>query len=172
MKALKKISSFVIRAERAVAAITCIAIIVMVFTTVILRYIFKSQIAGMEEMILTAAFVIYFIGSSIGAYEESEITADMMSLFLKKPRSLALARAIRSLVEAGLMLVASYWAWMCIMDAAKTGKVMVMTKIPFTIEYGIVFIGLALTTVYSIGHFVNYTKKFITNDCGGEEAKA
>lgn len=159
----KRVIGVVANCERAISAVTCFAIVLMVFITVVLRYIFKSQIAGMEEMIMTCAFVIYFLGSSVGAYEESEITADMMSLFLKGGRPLNAIKCIRCLAETVLMVIAAYWSLICIGDAAATGKAMIMTKIPYTFQYSVVFVGLGLTALYSLGHAIDYGIRFIRN---------
>ena len=85
---LKSLWKALLQIEHFVVIACCAAMVLLVFDNVLMRYIFKTSFQGMEDLIMLFAFGIYFIGAALSSREETQITADVMSLFIKKPRSL------------------------------------------------------------------------------------
>ena len=51
--------------------------------SVILRYVFKGNFYGSDEVIMLFAFWLYFMGAAYGSFEDSHIKADLLSVYLK-----------------------------------------------------------------------------------------
>ena len=160
-KTLKKIWDILLSAEKVVMSVSCIVIVTLVFTTVIMRYFFKANFAGMEEVIIFFAFIIYFIGSAYCSYEESQISADMMGVFIKSERTMELVKVIRGVIESILLVIATGFCVDLVAYAARTGAKTTAVKIPFTLSYSVVLIGVALMTFYTAVHTVRHTKNYI-----------
>ena len=161
-KTLKKLWDFLLSAERLVMSASCVVIVTLVFVTVIMRYFFKANFAGMEEIIIFFAFIIYFIGSAYCSYEESQISADMMGVFIKNERSMELVKSIRGAVESVLLVVATGFCVDLVAYANRTGAKTTAVKIPYTVLYFVVFLGIALMAFYTIVHTVRHTRNYIS----------
>jgi len=161
-KTLKKLWDFLLSAERLVMSISCVVIVTLVFVTVIMRYFFKANFAGMEEVIIFFAFIIYFIGSAYCSYEESQISADMMGVFIKNERSMELVKAIRGVVESVLLVIATGFCVDLVNYAIRTGAKTTAVKIPYSVSYFVVFLGVALMAFYTIVHTVEHTRNYIS----------
>ena len=168
---LKKAASFLLKIEQFVVIVCCIAIISLVFLTVILRYVFKTSLQGMEELVMLFAFGIYFIGGALGTYSESQITADMTSLFVKNPRRKMGIRAFQNLVDAILIGICAVFATQQMLFVLEVGTRTSGLKLPAWIMYTIVLVGLFLMSFYAFWHFWNYLKKAIHFNQLGSAAK-
>jgi len=155
-KALNKILNGLLKAENAVSAICSIMMVLLVFVTVVLRYIFKTNIQGMEELIMLIAFGVYFIGAALGGRDETQINADLLSVFLKKKRSLLILRIYQRAVEAVLMGICAVFTAQQMNVVISANSTTTGMKIPMWTYYLLIFIGLVLITFYAVYHCVNY----------------
>ncbi len=87
-----------------------ISVVVLIFSAVIARYFFKTDIYGVEEIILTVAFWLYFAGSINGSMEDSHIKADLMDVYITNHRIKYIIKSFAKLIESVVYLVVSGWA--------------------------------------------------------------
>lgn len=158
---IKKIADFVLKIENAVVIICCIAMIALVFLTVLIRYIFRTGFQGMEELVMLFAFGIYFIGAALGTYHETQITADMMSLFVKKPRKMAFIKFIQNLIDAVLIGICAVYTTEQMLFMYRLGGKSTGLKLPIWINYTIVLVGLFLMSIYAFWHSWSYFQKYL-----------
>ncbi|NCB52074.1 MAG: TRAP transporter small permease [Clostridia bacterium] len=170
-KFFKALWDYLLKFEHAVVVVCCIAIVGLVFLTVILRYVFKTSFQGMEELVMLFAFGIYFIGGAIGSHDESQISADVMSIFIRRPKSVFTLRAIQNLVDAALIFTCGVFATRQMLFVLGEGSRTVGLKMPTWIIYTIILVGLFLMAMYSVYHFVNYLAKKRTLSRAGNEAE-
>ena len=78
---------------------------------VLMRYIFKTSLIGIEELAAYIAFWLYFIGSAYGTYERSHIKAELTHMLIKNPRHYAISRATTSFISVVLSGYAVVLAW-------------------------------------------------------------
>ncbi|MDY3868644.1 MAG: TRAP transporter small permease subunit, partial [Pyramidobacter sp.] len=100
-----------LRLQRIVMLLTICITTLAVFIEVIMRYIFKTPLVGIEELAAYVAFWLYFIGGTYGSYERSHISADMSSLVFKNKVSYARSHTVTSLITTGVCVYAIPWAW-------------------------------------------------------------
>ncbi|MDR1321880.1 MAG: TRAP transporter small permease [Gracilibacteraceae bacterium] len=156
MKPLRALWNALLFLQRFTLVISGIAVILLVFVTVLLRYFFRYSFMGMEEIIMVFAVLLYFIGSGYGSYEENQITADLSSMFIKNRKALLLLKVARGAAETALMSVSVYLAVRLVVRTAAIGKATLTLHISFALIYGIILAGLALMTLYSGWHTVRY----------------
>lgn len=65
---------------------TCAGVVGLVGVSVTMRYIFKTDLFGVEELITVVTMWLYFLGSIYGSYEESHIKGDLLDLVFKTGR--------------------------------------------------------------------------------------
>lgn len=162
-KTFKALGKALLAVEHTVTIICCIAIVLLVFVSVAMRYIFKSSFQGMEELIMLFAFGIYFIGAALSSREETQITADVMSLVVKKPRSKNLLRAFQNLVDGVLIGICGVFSLEEMLFVLDAGSRTAGLKLPLWVVYTVIFIGLFLMAFYALVHSVEYFVKFLHN---------
>lgn len=158
-KIFKTLWDYLLKFEYAIVITCCIAIVGLVFFTVILRYVFKTSFQGMEELVMLFAFGIYFIGGAIGSHDESQISADVMSIFIKRPKSVFSLRAVQNVIDAILISICGVFATRQMLFVLGEGSRTVGLKLPTWIIYTIILVGLFLMAFYSVYHFINYLVK-------------
>lgn len=123
--------------------------IVIISSEVVMRYIFKEDLYGYEEILIIFAMWLYFIGASYAMYQKSHISADMLGIFLKgKPR--ILVSWIASLIGTVIAVAFAFWAfeffvWALQKKAATTGL-----KLPLLYSQSALFFGYVLLAFYSV----------------------
>lgn len=167
---IKALGEKVLKAEHFIVTVCCLVMVLLVFTTVVMRYVFEKSFQGMEELVMLFAFCIYFIGGALGSHDETQITADMMSLFVKKPRIMMGLRAFQNAVDGILIGICTVFATQQMLFVLSQGSRTSALKLPVWIIYTIILIGLGLMTIYALTHCVNYIYKCVNYNklFGGE----
>lgn len=160
-KHVRSLGRALLKAEHLIVIVCCAAMVLLVFANVLMRYIFKISFQGMEDLIMLFAFGIYFIGAALSSREETQITADVMSLFIKKPRALALLRAFQHVVDAALIGICAVFSTQQMLFVLGEGSRTSGLKLPMWIIYTVILAGLFLMAFYALFHSVEYFRKFI-----------
>ena len=170
-KNIHAIGDKLLKLEHLVVIICCIAIVLLVFVTVLMRYIFKTSFQGMEDLVMLFAFGIYFIGAALSSRDESQITADILSVCIHKPRTLTLIRAVRNLIDCGLIGACALFSGRQMLFVWDTGSRTSGLKMPMWIPYAVILAGLFLMACYALYHTINYFHQFIHFHSDAEEGQ-
>ncbi len=100
-----------LKVQRIVMLLTICISTSAIMAEVVMRYIFKTSLVGIEELAAYIAFWLYFIGSSYGTYERSHIKAELTHLFIKNPKYYAISRAVTSFISFALSFYAIILAY-------------------------------------------------------------
>ena len=138
---------------------------------VVLRYIFKAPLFGLEELSRLIAVWVYFLGAIFGIKQDSHVQGDVAGLLFNTRRSRSVIKTITwclSLLLCLLFLYHSgkYSAWLYGTGERTTGLWW-----PRIISVGSMFFGATFMTVYSIVNFIKYLNKAVTQSremLGGE----
>ena len=65
-----------------------LGILLGMMATVLLRYVFKRDLYGVDEIILAVVFWFYFFGGINGSFEDSQVRADVVGTLFKKNKKL------------------------------------------------------------------------------------
>lgn len=123
----------------------------VIFITVVARYVFKKDIFGSEEIILFLAWWLYFIGGISGSQEDSQIKADMVEVFCSNQFIVDMARGIAKILEAIVFFFCTYLSGLMLATNFERMPVTTGLKIPYVcmqIPIAIGFLGMALAAVY------------------------
>lgn len=124
-----------------------------------LRYVFKTNLYGMEEIISIFAFWLYFVGGAYGAFEDSHIKADVVSSFVTNQKLQSTLIAFSTGVTAFFCFVGIYLAWGMLSFSFLRGTQTPVWRIPLWIPQGAVFLGFVLMALYFSIHFKDHLKK-------------
>jgi len=94
------------------AVVLCgVALVILVFSEVWLRYIFHLSLLWVEEITVIPGFWLYMMGASYGSYERTHIQVDVMGLFIKDDRKKLLLRIITVSITLVIALFFLYWGY-------------------------------------------------------------
>jgi TRAP-type C4-dicarboxylate transport system permease small subunit len=156
MAALKKIWNFLLTLEKAIMIVASIGVVILIFISVIMRYILEKNFSGMEELVVMVAFWIYFIGGTYGSYEGSHITADILSVFIKGERAKLAIAFVRDIISTVILFMASYCAVELMNYTAQAGGVTATLKISMMVVYAPIFVGIFMMNFYTLVHAVDH----------------
>jgi len=128
---------------------------------VLLRYVFKVPLFGLEEFSRLVAVWLYFFGAVLGTRNDGHVQGDIAARLVPNERSRALLKTITwtlSLVACVLLLchAARYSLWL-----HGTGERTTGLWWPRVYSVGSMLIGAVLITLYSVANMIRNLESFI-----------
>lgn len=149
-----KIWNAVLKVERfIIIAMGWLCTVIIVFGTC-LRYIFNSDLFGIEEFLIIMAFWLYFIGAAYGSYEESHIRADILTGFIKNKKIIKALRLLELTISAVTAAVFTFWGFKYLLWGFERGARSPGWRIPQVIPQSSIFVGFLLMAMYIIFHLI------------------
>lgn len=149
-----------IRFQQILLVLTSIFVVLIMCAEVLLRYVFHSDLFGIEEIVVIAAFWLYFMGSSYGVYEKSHVKADIIPQMLSQRVQAVLSIVIR-LIMAVLCIVFCWWAVDMVLYSIEWMPLTTGLRIPIFISQTSILIGYALMSIYSVVYFLEELGRFL-----------
>jgi len=150
MSTLKKLDGILEKCENGIVIVTGIVVCLIIFGNAILRYLFKLDFYGNEEIILFFAFWLYFTGSSIAAKKRTHINADMVSMFTKNIKIINSFHLIRDVINMLMTIIASVWSCQYVMWSASMGAKSPVFKLPMLISQIPIMLSFFIWTCYAV----------------------
>ena len=144
-----------VKMERLVLVLCSVFIVLVIVLSVVMRYILKSDLYGVEEMIIPLALWLYFIGGAYGSYEGSHIAADIVTELIKSAKILRVIRIIVSGIVLFCSLVFAKWGIDFISWGIQVGGKSTSLHIPLLLSRIPLTICFILMVLYSFYHFIN-----------------
>lgn len=133
----------------------------LVFIQVILRYVLHAPLMGIEELLLFPAIWLYMLGGASASWEGTHITCGVLTLYIKKPRSIALFHAVKGLVSLTVCFWLTYWAYGYFRYSLRVMKQSATLYIPLVLGESALFISLVLMSIYTIVEVRDYFKELV-----------
>ena len=137
-------------------------ITVLVFTEVMLRYVFSSPLFGIEELIVFIAMWLYFIGAALGAHDRSHIKADVIHIWVKSPRAMAIVHTVNSVITVTLSAIMVTWCYDYFIFGIEKRGASPALRLPLVIPQSAVFVGAILMTLYFFVELVDNFRNAIS----------
>lgn len=134
--------------QRAFLIIAGSTVTLLVFTEVMLRYVFGSPLFGVEELICIIAIWLYFIGSAYGAYERTHIKADLIHMWIKTPRPRAVVDSIASAITVVLAAILVSWSYPYFIFGLEKGETSQALLLPMVLSQSAIFFSAILMLLY------------------------
>lgn len=149
--------------------VVSILLVLGVTGQVILRYVLKSNLLGLEEMIILLAFWLYFLGGIYGSATRTHITADLTEVYIKNKKLKQFVKLIVSLITVFISCVFAYYSVDYLTWGVERGATSPVLKLPMVWSQSSVFVGFTLMAFYFIVHFVKDLLMFLNiskDGCG------
>lgn len=165
MDAVRKAFRVLFKALEAFAMICMVVLTVIVFTDVVMRYIFKQGFSWSQEVATLMMVWFSLVGMAIGVLEKIHISIEMFTAKLS-PRALSVLDSVNHVLIAafgGLMV----WFGVKIMIMTKLST-MPATKLPSSVLYVILPLAGMLVLLNGLLAAAKQDKKIFQNDAAGE----
>lgn len=134
---------------------------ILVFGQVVLRYVFKAPLMGIEELLLFPTTWAYLIGAIKASADKNQIVARVLEVFMRRQKSVYLVRAIAAALSGVVLIWLSYWGYDYLKYALRVQKESPTLFIPMIWSESLVFVSMACMTFYTIVEFFGHVRDFI-----------
>lgn len=148
-----------VNALRTVLIASSAFITLLVFSAVLMRYVFHYPGMEVEELATLVAFWLYFTGAIYGSYERTHIKTELIHLVVKKPRAYAAVKSVASLITLGLACIMSYWGYTFFLwGIQKRGRSPVLL-LPLVYAQSSIFFGAIFMSLYFLVELVDNARQ-------------
>jgi len=143
-----------------VIVLCLITVALLMFVQVVMRYVFKSPIMGLEELCYFPTTWLYLFGAVKASSEKNHLVARVLEIFLKKRRSVYVLRSIAAVFTSGVLMWLTYWGYDYLKYALRRHKQTDMLFLPWIYVEATVFISILFMLIYTIIEFVEYMRLY------------
>lgn len=123
---------------------------------VLLRYVFKVPLFGLEEFSRLIAVWVYFLGAIFGTKWDSHVQGDVAERIFSSPRSKAILKTITWLLSLLVCILFLYHSTTYCVWLYGTGERTTGLWWPRIYSVGSMFFGAFFMTLYSIANVIKY----------------
>lgn len=128
---------------------------------VIIRYVFKSNFYGSDEVIMLFAFWLYFMGAAYGSFENSHIKADLLSVYLKNMHLKDASTILSEILTVIVNTIILCWATRFFFSEIAKWGLSTSLKIPLIIPKSSIFFGFLLMEFYHVYYLQRHLRMYI-----------
>ena len=140
--------------EGIILNISGVVLPIIIFVSVILRYILHRNLDGLTEVVMVIVSWFYFCGGALATDEKSHISASIVDLFVKKRRTYEIVCLLREIVSLAMFVVMFKLAMDDVLWMAARGPRTAMLRLPQVICYIPIALCFILSTIYTIRHII------------------
>jgi len=131
-----------------VLVLCAIAIVVIVFGQVWLRYLLHSPILWIEEVIALPAFWLYLLGASYGTYDRSHIRVAVIDLIIKNEKKRLNSKIIVACISFAIAVFFVRWGYDFFMFDLAVPQVTNTLRLPIIWARSAIFVCAILIAFY------------------------
>jgi TRAP-type C4-dicarboxylate transport system permease small subunit len=155
--------------QRVIAVFLVLSLTVLVVIQVVLRYVFKTPLMGIEELMLFPTIWLYMLGGANASQQRNHIDCGVLSVYIKRPKTMMLFEIVRSAISVLICSWLMYWAYWFFMYSLKLWKVSDLLYIPMFLGESAIFIGLILMFFFAVHELIDQIKIYTKST--GQSAK-
>ena len=133
---------------------TCALTVLVSGAAAIMRYVFKTDLYGVEEWLVLITMWLYFLGATYGSYEESHIKGDLLNLIIKTKKQRKGHQIYVYLYSSAILVVWGKWAVDYFIRCLGTGQRTPGWHFPVWTSQIAISIGIFGMLFYSIYHLI------------------
>lgn len=171
LERLKKIGNGLVSLQYGVSVACALILLAMIGYQVIVRYILKTSLMGIEELMLFPIIWLYMLGGADASYEKSHIECGILTLYIKKERSICIFEVIKRTLCIIILAWLCYWGFFFFSYSLKTWKLGDITFAPLFFANIALTVGFVLMAIYALRDVIAAYRSLIQNlKQGGEQA--
>lgn len=145
-----KTTFFIDKFFRITLSFLMITVTVMIFIQVLLRYVFRAPLMGIEELLVFPAIWLYFLGGANASREGTQIVARVLEVFMKSKKKVFLVRTIGSSLGFIVSSWLGWWSYDYLRYCLRVSKESPTLYVPMIYVESAVFVGTILMAIYTL----------------------
>jgi TRAP-type C4-dicarboxylate transport system permease small subunit len=137
---------------------------ILVFIQVLLRYVLRMPLMGIEELMLFPTIWLYMLGGAAASWERSHISCGILTLYIKRPRSIAIFNIVKNTLSIIVCAWLMHWAFWYFRYSLRVMKESATLYIPLVFGESAIFVGLLLMLIYTIVELKDDILAFVRRD--------
>src|SRR5699024_1279404 len=154
LKVIKTINNLFLNIQKGILFFSSLLIAFGLGAQVVMRYFLKTDLYGIEELLVLPTIWLYFMGASYGTYMKKHISADLVSVYIKKDITRIIINLITSFITVILTLILTIWGYQFFMWSLSNGATSTIWKIPNYSHRFSIYLGFILMLIYFLAEFV------------------
>jgi TRAP-type C4-dicarboxylate transport system permease small subunit len=149
-------------------------VMILVFVQVLLRYVLRMPLMGIEELLLFPTIWLYMLGGAAASWERTHISCGILTLYIKRETSMAIFNIVKNVISIVVCGWLMYWAYWYFTYSLRVMKESATLYIPLVFGESSIFFGLLFMFVYTIVELGEDILKFVrrkNNPATEEDAK-
>lgn len=130
--------------------ISLLSITGLMFIQVILRYVLRLPLMGVEELCGFPTVWLYLFASVKASSERNQLVARVLEIFCKQQRTILALRALAAFCSSGILMWLTYWGYDYLRYALRIQKETPSLYLPYIYAEATVFISMALMFLYTV----------------------
>lgn len=164
----KAIYGILIKIQRFVGISVCILVPLIVVYQVILRYVLKAPLMGIEEMLVFPIIWMYMIGGSVASEQRNHIECGILTLYIKKERTMQIFKCFKSVFSLAVAVWLCYWSYWYFSYSLKLWKLSDLLRWPMFFAESALFVGFVLMTFFTLIELIDHFSEVIHRKKGEE----
>ena len=147
---MKKVGRILIQAQRIIGILLALSAALIIVVQVLLRYVFKAPLMGIEELLTFFTIWLYMLGASNASQTQTHIECGILTLYIKKERTTLIYEFIKSTLCVVIGAWATYWMYVYMTYCLKKWQYSTILKIPMFIGQCALFVGVLLMLLFAL----------------------
>lgn len=120
-----------------------LSVAVLMFVQVILRYVLKMPLMGIEELCYFPTVWLYLFAAVKASSERGQLVARVLEIFCKRQRSIFLLRGIAAFASSAILLWLTWWGYDYLKYALRLQKETASLYLPWIYAEAAVFVSIS-----------------------------
>lgn len=130
------------------------SLVILVVAQIILRYVLKLPLLGIEEVMTYPIIWLFMIGGASASLHDEHIECGMLESFVSSPKILSMFNLIKYIFTVLISGVVCAYTFQMAQYSLKIWKISGTLYIPMFYAEVAMFVGMALMFIYSIFHLL------------------
>ena len=136
-KGIAKIAKYFVNFQYGLSIVMALLLLAMIGYEVVMRYVFKSSLMGVEEVMVFPIIWLYMLGGANASYEKSHIECGILTLYIKKEHSMLIFNLVKRIICVVILAWITYWSFYYFYYSLTTWKVADITYFVLMLIYAI-----------------------------------
>lgn len=147
--------------QRMICYICAIALPLIICYQVVLRYVLKAPLMGIEELMTFFIIWLYMMGGSVASEQRCHIECGILTLYIKKEKTMRIFKCFKALLSLVVCFWLTRWAFWYFQYSLKLWKTSDILHIPMFFGESSMFVGLAFMLFFSVLELIDYIRAAI-----------
>jgi len=154
MKLFKKLIKFSVSFQNKATSFAMIILPFIVVVQVLLRYVFKAPLMGIEELLLFPTIWLYMLGGAVASEKREHISCGILSLYIRTEKGMQRFNVLKMFFSSIISLWVTYWAFWYFRYSLRMWKLSDLLYIPMFLAESALFIGFFVMSIYTVYYLV------------------